>query len=79
MLVHEYRKSREELRLRRKSIDADISSRRSDLLAALSLTRRNESLQGEYIMSLAIGLNELLVELKGVDDQINILSRELEE
>ena len=30
-------------------------------------------------MSLAIGLNELLVELKGVDDQINILSRELEE
>lgn len=79
MLVHEYRKSREELRLRRKSIDADISSRRSDLLAALSLTRRNESLQGEYIMSLAIGLNELLVELKGVDDQIEILSRELEE
>ncbi len=79
MLVHEYRKSREELRLRRKSIDADISSRRSDLLAALSLTRRNESLQGEYIMSLAIGLNELLVELKGVDDQIDILSRELEE
>lgn len=79
MLVHEYRKSREELRLRRKSIDADITSRRSDLLAALSLTRRNESLQGEYIMSLAIGLNELLVELKGVDDQIEILSRELEE
>lgn len=79
MLVHEYRKSREELRLRRKSIDADISSRRSDLLAALSLTRRNESLQGEYIMSLAIGLNELLVELKGVDDQIEILSRELED
>ena len=79
MLVHEYRKSREELRLRRKSIDADISSRRSDLLAAFSLTRRNESLQGEYIMSLAIGLNELLVELKGVDDQIDILSRELEE
>lgn len=79
MLVREYRKTREELRLRRKGIDADISSRRASLLAALSLTRQNASLQGEYIMSLAIGLNELLVELKGVDDQIEILSLELDD
>lgn len=79
MLVKEYRKAREGLRLRRKAIDADISSRRDDLLAALSLTRRNAGLQGEYIMSLAIELNELLLELKGVDDQIGILSRELDD
>ena len=79
MLVREYRKTREELRLRRKAIDADISSRRASLLAALSLARRNASLQGEYIMSLAISLNELLVELKGVEEQIDILSRELED
>lgn len=79
MLVKEYRKAREGLRMRRKSIDVDISSRREDLLAALSLTRQNASLQGEYIMSLAIELNELLLELKGVDDQIGILSHELDD
>lgn len=79
MLVKEYRKAREGLRMRRKAIDADISSRRDDLLAALSLTRRNGSLQGEYIVSLSIELNELLLELKGVDEQIGILSRELDD
>ena len=68
MLVREYKKTREELLLRKKSIDADISTRRTNLLAALSLTRPNSSLQGEYIMSMAINLNELLIELKGVDD-----------
>ena len=78
MLVKENRKTREELLLRKKSIDADISTRRTNLLAALSLTRPNASLQGEYIMSMAINLNELLIELKGVDDQIEILSRELD-
>lgn len=78
MLAREYRKSRDELRLRRKAIDADISSRRASLLAALSLTRPNDSLQGEYIISLAVALNELLVELAGVDGQIEILSRELD-
>ena len=75
MLVRDYRKKREELRLRRRPIEADVSSRRESLLDALSLTRPNDSLQGEYIMSLAISLNELLLELKGVNDQIAILSR----
>ena len=79
MLVRDYRKNREELRLRRRAIEADVSSRRESLLDALSLTRPNDSLQGEYIMSLAISLNELLLELKGVNDQIAILSRELDD
>ena len=78
MQVREYKKTREELLLRKKSIDADISTRRTNLLAALSLTRPNSSLQGEYIMSMAINLNELLIELKGVEEQIEILSRELD-
>lgn len=78
MLVREYRKTREELRLRRKAIDADITAKRQSLQGALSLTRQNASLQGEYIISLAINLNELLLELKGVDEQIQILSRELD-
>lgn len=78
MLVREYRKTREELRLRKQAIDADISARRESMLAALSLTRKNEALQGEYIMSMAIALNELLIELKGVNGQIDVLSRELE-
>ena len=79
MLVRDYRKKREELRLRRRAIEADVSSRRESLLDALSLTRPNDSLQGEYIMSLAISLKELLLELKGVNDQIAILSRELDD
>ena len=79
MLVRDYRTKREELRLRRRAIEADVSSRRESLLDALSLTRPNDSLQGEYIMSLAISLNELLLELKGVNDQIAILSRELDD
>ena len=79
MLVRDYRKKREELRLRCRAIEADVSSRRESLLDALSLTRPNDSLQGEYIMSLAISLNELLLELKGVNDQIAILSRELDD
>ena len=79
MLVRDYRKKREELRLRRRAIEADVSSRRESLLDALSLTRPNDSLQGEYIMSLAISLNELLLELKGVNDQIAIVSRELDD
>ena len=79
MLVRDYRKKREELRLRRRAIEADVSARRESLLDALSLTRPNDSLQGEYIMSLAISLNELLLELKGVNDQIAILSRELDD
>ena len=78
MLVREYKKTREELLLRKKSIDADISTRRPNLLAALSLPRPNSSLQGEYIISMAINLNELLIELKGVEEQIEILSRELD-
>lgn len=79
MLVREYRREQEELKLRRRSIDADVTSRRTSLAAALSLTRKNDELPGEYIMTLAIRLNELLLELKGVDEQITILSRELDE
>lgn len=79
MLVREYKKTREELRLRRKAIETDISERRASLLSALSLTRPIVSLQGEYIMSVSISLNELLIELRGVNEQIEILSRELED
>lgn len=78
MLVREYKKTRDELLLRKKAIDADITSRREHLLAALSLVRPNSSLQGEYIMSMAINLNELLIEFNGVTEQIDILSRELD-
>lgn len=78
MLVREYRKTRDELKLRRSAIDADVTAKRQSLMAALSLTKPNSGLHGEYIMSLSIGLNELLLELKGVDEQIAILSRELD-
>lgn len=79
MLVREYKKTRDELRIRRKAIENDINSRRQSLLAALSLTRPASSLQGEYIMSLGIALNELLIELNGVNEQICILSQELDD
>lgn len=79
MLVREYKKTRDDLRLRLKSIEADVTAKRNNLMAALSLTRKNSELQGEYIISMAIGMNELLIEMHGVEEQIAILSRELDD
>lgn len=68
---------REELRMRRKIIEAEIQSHRDSLLSALSIIHPLEELQGEYIAALGVKLNERLMELDGVNRRIAILSREL--
>ena len=68
---------REELRRRRKIIEAEIQSHRDSLLSALSIIHPLEELQGEYIAALGVKLNERLMELDGVNRRIAILSREL--
>lgn len=68
---------REELRRRRKIIEAEIQSHRDSLLSALSIIHPLEELQGEYIAVLGVKLNERLMELDGVNRRIAILSREL--
>ena len=68
---------REELRTRRKIIAAEVQSHRDSLLSALSIIHPIDELEGEYIAALGIKLNERLMELKGVDKRIGILSREL--
>jgi len=68
---------RENLRVKRKIIAAEVQSHRDSLLAALSIVHPLEKLSGEYIASLGLKLNERLIELAGVDKQIEILSREI--
>ena len=68
---------REELRRRRKIIEAEIQSHRDSLLSALSIIHPLEELQGEYIAALGVKLNERLMELDCGNMRIAILSREL--
>ena len=68
---------REELRTRRKIIEAEISSHSDSIRAALPFTGEPEDIDGEYVMMLAIKLNERVQELRGVRRKISVLEREL--
>lgn len=68
---------REELRIRRKAIESEIQSHAESIRHCLPLTLEPEDLQSEYLMHLAIKLNELKLELNGVIRKIDILEREL--
>lgn len=64
---------RQELLIRRKNIEAEVYSHRDSIRAALSPTDDAAEIRGEYVMRLAIALNELLIELKGVNRKIATL------
>ena len=68
---------REELRTRRKIIEAEITSHADSIRAALPLAGDPEDIDGEYVMMLAIKLNERVQELRGVRRKIDVLEREL--
>lgn len=68
---------REELRMRRKAIEAEIHSHAESIRHCLPLTLEPSELQSEYLMHLAIKLNELKQELSGVIRKIGILERDL--
>ena len=68
---------REELRIRRKSIEAEINSHCESIRNSLPLTMEPMELDSEYIMRLSIRLNGLKQELQGVARKIDILERDL--
>lgn len=68
---------REELRMRRKAIEDEIQSHVESVRNCLPLTLEPSELKSEYLMHLAIKLNELKQELSGVIRKIDILERDL--
>lgn len=68
---------REELRIRKKAIEAEIQSHAESIRHCLPLTLEPVELNSEYLMHLAIKLNELKQELQGVVRKIDILERDL--
>ena len=68
---------REELRTRRRIIEAEIASHSDSIRAALPLAGDPEDIDGEYVMMLAIKPNERVQELRGVKRKIEVLEREL--
>ena len=68
---------RENLRIHRKAVLAEIQSHRDSLLSACSIVNDAEDLNGEYIAVLGVKLSECLQELQGLDRKIAILAREL--
>ena len=68
---------RETLRHQRKRIVAEATSHRDSIRAALPITADPREVDGEYVMALAVSLNESLTELRGVERKIAILDREL--
>lgn len=68
---------REELRNRRIIIEAEVQSHRDSLRAALPITAEAADIASEYVMRLAISLNEKVQELRGVNRKIAILEQHL--
>ncbi|WP_297826424.1 hypothetical protein [uncultured Desulfovibrio sp.] len=68
---------REELRIRRKSIEAEIISHCESIRHSLPLTAEPMEIDSKYIMRLSIRIDELKHELKGVVRKIEILERDL--
>lgn len=77
MMRTEYMGQREELRLRRKGIETELKSHTDSLRHCLPLIGNLVDLEGEYIMSLGIKINQLVQELRGVNHEIGILERNL--
>lgn len=76
MTYHENLGQLHDLRKRREIIETQIRSHRESMRNALPLVGEVADIQGEYIMQLAISLNEKCHELQGYDKKIAVLSRE---
>ena len=68
---------REELRIRRKNIEAEITSHRYSILASLPPIGKLADINSEYVMMLGIKLHERVQELREVNNYIEILERDL--
>ncbi len=68
---------RETLRATKKRIEAEIESTRESLRMATPITVEPYELDGDYILSLALRLKELLDEWGGIRRKITILTKEI--
>ena len=68
---------RESLRHIRNRLEAEAVSHRDSLRAALPIAGDVAAIDGEYVLSLAVALNEKTTELVGVNQKLAILDREL--
>lgn len=68
---------RETLRHIAKRLEAEAASHRDSLRAALPVAGEPADIDGDYVLSLAVSLNEKVRELRGVNKKIAILDREL--
>ena len=66
----------EDLRKRRELVVTQMQSHRESLRNALPIIGEVEDINGDYIVQLAISLNERKNELVGYDKKIVVLSRE---
>lgn len=69
---------RETLRHIAKRLEAEAASHRDSLRAALPVAGELADIDGDYVLSLAVSLNEKVRELRGVNKKIAILDRELD-
>lgn len=69
---------RETLRHIAKRLEAEAASHRDSLRAALPVAGEPADIDGDYVLSLAVSLNEKVRELRGVNKKIAILDRELD-
>lgn len=66
----------EDLKKRRELVATQIKSHRESIRNALPIIGEVEDIQSEYVMQLAVSLNERCMELIGYDKKIAVLSRE---
>lgn len=69
---------RESLKHIRKRLEAELLSHRDSMRAALPLGGELTDIDCDYILSLALAVQNKLVELRGVNAKIAILTREID-
>lgn len=69
---------RESLKHIRKRLEAEILSHRDSMRAALPLGGDPADIDGDYVLSLAVALQDKIVELQGINRKIAILTREID-
>lgn len=68
---------RHDLMRQRKNVEAEARSHRDSMRATMPMAGDVVLIDGDYVVQLAIALNEKLEELKGICKKLEILNREL--
>lgn len=74
----EYIGQRESLRHVQKRLEAEALSHRDSLRAALPIIAEPAEIDVEYVLSLALALNEKILQLRGINKQIAVLTSNID-